>query len=58
MDQVETLREQARNLRSLATSFEAQILRGDLLVLAKRCAELADETELENTGRKAQPISG
>ena len=58
MDQVETLREQARALRSLATPFETQIVRDDLLILAKRCEEMADEVEREIPESKAQWISG
>ena len=43
----ETLREQARILRTVATCFEAHLIRQDLLRLAERCEELA-EAEREN----------
>ena len=45
----ETLREQARVLRSVATHFEAHLIREDLLRLAERCEELA-EAEREICG--------
>ncbi len=44
-----TLREQASALRLLATYFEANLIRDDLLRLAERCEELADEIEREIT---------
>ena len=43
----ESLREQASVLRLLATYFEAYLIRDDLLRLAERCEELADEIERE-----------
>jgi len=58
MDEVKTLREQARALRSLATPSETQIVRNDLLILAKRCEELAREIEREIKGQLSRPISG
>jgi hypothetical protein len=51
MDRVETLREQASILRSLAISFEGHTLRENLLYVAKRCEQLADEAEREITER-------
>ena len=57
MTRVETLRQQASILRSLAKSFDAPLLRADLLVLAKRCEELADEAVREISERRAQPTS-
>ena len=45
----ESLREQANALRLLATYFEAHLIRDDLLRLAERCDELADEIEREIT---------
>ena len=56
MDQVKTLREQARALRSLPTRFETQIVRDDLLILAKRCEELANEIAREITESKARTV--
>jgi hypothetical protein len=41
MTRVETLREQARVLRSLAGSFDDEAIRSDLLSLAQRCEETA-----------------
>ena len=58
MNRVETLRQQASILRSLAKSFDTPELRADLLVLAKRCEELAEDAQREITERKARPISG
>jgi hypothetical protein len=58
MNRVETLREQASILRSLAKAFDSPTICGDLLGLAKRCEELAAEAEREIMQRKAQPISG
>jgi len=46
----ESLREQASALRVLATYFKAHLIRDDLLRLAKRCEELADEIEREIKG--------
>ena len=54
---VDTLREQARTLHLLATSFEAHLLRDDLLILASRCKQLADDAEREITAREVRPIS-
>ena len=41
MTRVETLREQAGILRSVAASFDDEVIRGDLIKLAERCEELA-----------------
>jgi len=46
----ESLREQASALRVLATYFKAHLIRDDLLRLAKRCEELADEIERDIKG--------
>jgi hypothetical protein len=53
MDRVETLREQASIIRSLARSFDSPALRENLLYVAKRCEQLAAE-EREQAER-AQP---
>ena len=59
MERVKTLHEQARILRMLATSFrDAPALSGDLLILAKRCDELAAEADREIKERLSQPIGG
>jgi len=42
MEPPETLREQAKILRTVATYFEAHLIRKDLLRLAERCEELAE----------------
>jgi two-component sensor histidine kinase len=51
MDRIETLREQASIIRSLARSFDSPALRENLLYVAKRCEQLAaahrEETESE-----------
>ena len=50
MELVETLREQARVLRKVATNFEPFSMRDDLLRLAARCEEIAElEREREIT---------
>jgi len=54
---VETLREQARVLHWLATSFETHLFRDDLLSLAKRCEDLADEAERETAEHRSEPMS-
>jgi hypothetical protein len=41
MTRVETLREQARVLRSLARSFDDNVIAQDLTKLAERCDELS-----------------
>jgi hypothetical protein len=46
----ESLREQASALRLVASYFEASLIRDDLLRLADRCDELADEAEREDHG--------
>ena len=51
MTRVETLREQARVLRSLAGSFDDETIRGDLTALAERCAEMA--LRIEESAREA-----
>ena len=58
MERVETLREQASVLRSLAKSFDSLSFEGDLMALAKRCAELADEIERDLIERKSRAIAG
>ena len=52
MTRVEILREQARILRDLATSFHAQDVRELLIHLAEQCEQLADKVErdLANNG--------
>lgn len=55
MTRVETFREQASILRTLAKSFELPTLRGDLIALAKRCEALAEEAEREATQQTSQP---
>jgi hypothetical protein len=49
----ESLREQANALRLLATYFEAHLIRDDLLRLAERCEEVADEIEREITEHRS-----
>ena len=52
----ETLREQARVLHLLAMSFEAHLFRDDLLMLVKRCEELADDVERETGEQRSEPM--
>ena len=47
MQRAQTLRERANALRALAKSFESPTIRSDLVVLAKRCEELAHAAERE-----------
>jgi hypothetical protein len=58
MEQIETLREQASIIRSLAQSFDQPVVRADLLILAMRCEEMAEEAESEITERRARVIDG
>ena len=53
MEQIETLRERASIIRSLAQSFDQPVVRADLLLLAMRCEEMAEEAESEITERRA-----
>ena len=53
MTRVGVLRERANILRTLAQSFDSPTLQADLLVLAKRCEELAHAAEREITERNA-----
>jgi hypothetical protein len=52
----ESLREQASALRLVASYFEAHLIREDLLRLAERCDELADEAERED--HRSPHVSG
>ena len=56
MTRVDTLREQAYVMRALARSFDSPVLRDELLVLAKRCEELADEAARQVSERQSKPI--
>lgn len=58
MKRVETLREQARVLRTLAASFDVPQIKEDLLELAERCDQLAVGIGHYIAERMAQPISG
>lgn len=51
MTLTEALRKQASALRLLATDFEADLIRDDLIRLGERCDELADKVEREITER-------
>ncbi len=59
MTRVETLREQAGILRTLANSFDDAVIRGDLLRVADRCDDLAnriaDALQREKSRSKADP---
>jgi hypothetical protein len=57
MTRVGVLRVRANILRTLTQSFDSPTIRADLLVLAKRCEELAGEASREITERKAQAVS-
>lgn len=56
MTRVQTLREQASIMRTLAKSFDSPALRAELLVIAQRCEELADEAARQISVRQSQPI--
>jgi hypothetical protein len=56
MTRVETLREQARVLRSLASSFDAHVIAQDLTKLAERCEELAAQIEHSIRRDLSKPI--
>jgi hypothetical protein len=56
MTRIETLREQAHVMRTLARSFDSPALRGELMALARRCEELAAEAAREIAERQSQPI--
>jgi hypothetical protein len=56
MMRVNILREQATKIRVIADTVGSPTLRADLLVLAKRSEELADEIAREVTERASQPI--
>jgi hypothetical protein len=56
MTRVETLREQAHVMRALAKSFSSPALRDELMGLAKRCEEPADEAVREISERQSRPI--
>jgi hypothetical protein len=58
MEQIETLREQASIIRSLAKSFGQPVVRADLLLVAMRCEETAEEAESEIAERRARVIDG
>jgi hypothetical protein len=58
MYRVETLREQARILRTLAKFFDSPPLRGDVLVLAKRSDELAEEIVREIADDRKPTMDG
>ncbi len=57
MTRVETLREQASVLRTLAESFDDKVIRGDLLRVAERCEDIADKI-LEALQREASRRKG
>jgi hypothetical protein len=56
MTRVQTLREQARVLRSLAGSFDDVTIRGDLTALAVRCEEMAVRIEESIRQGLSRPI--
>jgi hypothetical protein len=56
MTRVDTLREQALVMRALAQTFDSPALRSELMVLAKRCEELAGEAAREISQRQSRPI--
>lgn len=60
MTRVETLREQASILRTLAESFNDAVIRGDLLRVADRCEDLATRIaaalQQEKSRPKADPL--
>jgi hypothetical protein len=56
MTRVETLREQARVLRSLAGSFDDDVIRNDLATLARRCEETAVRIEASIRQNLSRPI--
>jgi hypothetical protein len=56
MERIRTLREQATVIRSLAKALDQPLLRADLLVLALRCEEMAEEAESEVTERWPRAI--
>jgi len=43
-------------MRTLAKSFDSPGLRAELLVIARRCEELADEAARQISVRQSQPI--
>jgi hypothetical protein len=56
MTRVQTLREQARVLRSLAGSFDDESIKGDLTALAERCEEMAMRIEEKIRHAMSRPI--
>jgi hypothetical protein len=56
MTRVDTLREQALVMRALAKTFDSPALRSELMVIAKRCEELAGEAAREISERQSRPI--
>ncbi len=56
MTRVETLREQARVLRSLAGSFDDPGIRKDLTALAERCEQMAARIEESIRQTMSRPI--
>ena len=57
MKRVKVLREQAQILRTLAMSFrDGPQLKGDLLIIAKGCDQLANRAEREIAEKRLQPI--
>jgi hypothetical protein len=55
MERIATLREQASVLRTLASSFDIQSIRDQLLDLAVRCEQLAESLEYD---MQAPPSTG
>ena len=56
MTRVETLREQASVLRTLADSFDDEAIRSELLRVAERCQELADRIAATIRSQGSRPI--
>ena len=57
MMRVNILREQATKIRVIADTVGSPTLRADLLILAMRSEELANEIAREVTERASQPIA-
>lgn len=56
MTRVETLREQASVLRTLANSFNDELIRSDLVRVAERCEELANRIAATIQRQGSRPI--